>query len=77
VKGEPPTFYKEGPKSIGMEWPPRFVKVVHIFLPTDLRVLTLIVHLASHGRRIRTKYRAGFLRRPTSRAYTALYIALN
>lgn len=28
VQGECPTYYKEGPKSIGTEWPPRFVKFI-------------------------------------------------
>jgi hypothetical protein len=49
VKGEPPTYYKEGSKSSSTEWPPRFVKVAQILLPINLELnfRNLIVHFAS------------------------------
>jgi hypothetical protein len=79
VKGEPPTYYKEGSKSTSTEWPPRFVKVAHILLPINLELnfRNLTVHFASCRWRIKINYGVGFHGCSTSWAYTALYIALD
>lgn len=77
VQGECPTYYKEGPKSIGTEWPPRFVKVVSILLPISLRLnfCNPTVHFASHRWCNRINSKVSFQWCSTTWAYTTLCIA--